>query len=147
MAGKPGRSGRKPKPDSLKLAKGTYRADRFGDPSSKPDPGGVPEMPEFTLKESEEFWKEYIPMLVQLRIATSADAPRLQMMAEAWGLLRKATAAVNNDPIDKDARIAYAEYAKQFQLAAAEFGLNPSARSKIILPETKKPTIQGRQRG
>jgi hypothetical protein len=86
-------------------------------------------------------------MLIEQGIATASDTPRLQAMAEAWALLRMATKLVNSDPIDKDNRIAYAEYSRQFATAAAEFGMNPVARTRITVETKTKPRIQGRTRG
>jgi phage terminase small subunit len=80
-------------------------------------------------------------------IAADIDAPRLQMLCESWALLRSATKALNDDPLDRDTRIAYAEFTKQFASAASEFGMNPADRSKIILDKPKKTTIQSRKRG
>ena len=63
-----------------------------------------------THPEARAFWDRYVPVLIEQGIATATDAPRLQMMAEAWALLRIATKALNKNPINKDTRIAYAEY-------------------------------------
>jgi phage terminase small subunit len=69
------------------------------------------------------------------------------MMCEAWALYRAAIRALKKNPLDKDARISYAEYARQFANAASEFGMNPSDRSRIIVDAPKKQGIQGRKRG
>lgn len=148
MAGKPGRSGRKRKSDVLKIANGTYRADRDGDPDLKPTPIGEPKRPRFRLKAASQFWDQHVPELVRMGVASSIDAPRLQTMCEAWALLRAATSAVNKDPISQPARAAYAEYSRQFSTAASEFGLNPSSRSRIQVVIKKQVTgIKGRTRG
>ena len=147
MAGKPGRSGRKRKADSLKIADGTYRADRSGDPDSKPKPLGKPTKPEFEGQEASDFWDKYVVELIDLGVATSLDAPRLQHLCEVWALLRRATVAVDEDPLEKMARIAYAEYSRQFGTLASEFGLNPASRSKIEIERSKPAGIQGRKRG
>ena len=147
MAGKRGKSGRPPKPDAIRIAEGTYRKDRHGDPESKPKPQGLSKRPTLTLPESRAFWNEYVPKLVELGIAKETDAPRLQMLAESWGLLRRAVKACNADPLDKDARIAFAEYSRQFASAAAEFGMNPADRARIIVEKPQKSRIQGRNRG
>lgn len=148
MSGKPGKSGRRPKPDVLKLAKGTYRADRSGDPDKKPKPDGVPMRPKMSMPEARAFWDRYVPELVRIGVAKQIDSARLQAMCEAWALLRLATKAVNADPIDKDARIAYAEYSRQFAQAADQFGMNPVGRTRIqVDTDDSKPSIAPRKRG
>lgn len=146
MAGKAGRSGRKRKADAIKIATGTFYHYRDGDPEAKPQAKGEPSKPTGLLPDAEEFWDQYVPLLVEMGVAKSSDGPRLQAMAEAWALLRMATKAVNQDPLDKDARISYAEYARQFANAAADFGMNPSSRSRITIDKPAKPAITGRQR-
>jgi len=82
-------------------------------------------------------------------VAKSIDTPRLQNMCELWALLRRATKAVNSDPLDKDSRIAFAEYSRQFAAVADQFGMTPTGRARIVLDDgkEKQPTIQPRQRG
>ncbi|MEO9591875.1 P27 family phage terminase small subunit [Rhodopirellula bahusiensis] len=99
-----------------------------------------------THPEARAFWDRYVPVLIEQGIATATDAPRLQMMAEAWALLRIATKALNKNPINKDTRIAYAEYSRQFAAAASEFGMTPVARSRIVIEKQAKPKIKGRSR-
>ncbi|MEM8668736.1 MAG: P27 family phage terminase small subunit [Planctomycetota bacterium] len=139
--------GRPPKPDAIKIAEGTYRSDRHGDQDAKPKAEGVPVRPEMAMPEAKEFWDQYVPMLVEMGVAKRADTPRLQALAESWALLRRATKAVNDDPIDKYARIAYGEYSRQFTTLANEFGMNPIARSRIIIDKPQKKSIAGRKRG
>ena len=131
----------------MRLADGTYRADRHGDLDSKPKAKGEPTRPKFSDPVARKFWDEYVPQLVEMGVAKATDAARLQNLCELWALVRKATKAANDDPLDKNARIAYVDYTKHFANAASEFGLNPSARSRIMIDKPSKPAIQGRQRG
>ena len=147
MAGVAGRSGRKRKPDSIKILQGTYRSDRQGAPELKPSPDGAPVKPEFALPEAGAFWDAYVPELVRMGVAAAVDAPRLQLLCESWALLRRATDRLNEDPFDKVARCAQAEYSRQFTAATSEFGLTPSARSRIqVQVKATEPPFKPRNR-
>lgn len=147
MAGKPGRSGRRPKPDVLKIAQGTYRAKRSGNPKDKVDVKGAPKKPHFENPYADALWDETVKELVELGVATKIDAPLLRTMCELWGLYRMAYEIAEKDPTDKDARIAVVSYVAKFEQVAARFGLNPSDRGRIKIEKPKQSVTQARKRG
>lgn len=147
MAGKKGRSGRRPKPDALKIASGTYRADRSGDLASKVTPEGKPERPHFTNPDAAAMWDREVEELMRVGVATVLDGPMLQIMCELYGLYRASYAIAELDPTDKDARIATATYATKVDAIASRFGLNASDRGRLKVDVAKPAGIQARKRG
>ena len=59
------------------------------------------------------------------------DAAAVQGVCEMWSLYRKTLKIVNDDPIDKDARIAVTSYWQAFITAAARLGMTPTDRLKL----------------
>lgn len=147
MAGKRGRSGRRPKPDAVKLAAGTYRYSDSGDPEEKPEADGAPQKPVFASVHASELWDKTVTELVAMQVAARIDSALLRSMCELWGLYRISYEIAESDPTDKDARIAVVAYWAKFEQAAARFGMNPSDRGRLRIEKPKEPAIPARQRG
>lgn len=139
MAGKKGRSGRKPaKPDAVRLADGTYRSDRHGLIELKPQAGGLPRKPIFACRHAEQLWDDIAAELAEIGVVKRIDASLLQSLCELWGLYRKSYAIAAQRPIDRDARISVVAYWAKFEQAAARFGLNPQDRSRLQIDKPKQ---------
>lgn len=147
MAGKRGRSGRRPKPRVLHIAEGTHRDDRHGAVGDSFDAEGAPEKPEFSNPWAAQLWEQEVSDLINRGIAKKLDRAMLQSMCELWGLYRHSLSIAEDNPIDKDARIAVATYWAKFEQAAARFGMNASDRSRLKIEKPKTPLIQQRKRG
>lgn len=114
--------GRKPKPTALKLLDGT-RSDRVNrdEPAL---PKGHTEAPGWLEGDARSHWNELAPMLHKAGLLTEGDRPALALMCAAYGRLRL-------DPLDDKANDLY-------RRMLIEFGLTPSARSRIKAT-TEKP--------
>lgn len=103
--------------------------------------------PEFTNAAASDLWDEVVAELVSLGVATPLDVPMLKSMCEVWGLYRAAYKVAEDDPTDKDARIAVVAYWAKFEQAAARFGMNASDRGRLQIAKKPKGGITARKRG
>lgn len=147
MAGRKGRSGRRPLPTEVKKAQGTYQSCRA--------PGGKPanEMrfpvarlvpPEWLDFEGVEEWNRIVPHLDRVKVLTEPDLIALASYCASAALainatrqyqrdglmktLAKGGASVRPHPLIKVA----AEARAQCLRFAIEFGLTPAARSRVL---------------
>ncbi len=147
MAGKKGRSGRKPKPTVLHIAQGTHRNDRHGPQDAQPEIDPTLTKPEFECPYASKLWDDEVQATIDAGLATKVDGPLLRSACELWGLYVMSYQIALNDPTDKDARIAVTNYWAKFEQAAARFGWNPSDRSRLKIEKPKAPGIAPRKRG
>lgn len=137
--------GRKPKPNELKLLEGNPGKRRIRRGSS---PTGRPKMPVDLLPAAEAEWKRVVPGLIKLGLATKFDqvaladyctcVARLEQCEKALsehGLLVQGERGLVKNPAAQMAR----EYRVSIMKWCAEFGLTPSARGRMSLPEPKNP--------
>lgn len=108
--------GRKPKPTALKILDGD-REDRINRdepvlPEADVDVPGC-----LTSDDAKEHWADLAPMLLAAGLLTEGDRPALALLCEAYAITRV-------DPLDYKARDLY-------RRMLIEFGLTPSARSRI----------------
>lgn len=110
--------GRKPKPTALKILDGT-RADRINRDEPVLPAGGLE--PPSWLNDVEghgrDHWDELAPLLSKAGLLTEGDRPALALLCRAYARLRL-------DPLDDRANDLY-------RRMLIEFGLTPSARSRI----------------
>lgn len=113
--------GTKPAPTSLKVMKGTQpcRVNR-NEPEA---PAGTPEPPAYLDAEGLAFWAEVAPLLVAMRVLTTADRHSLGLLCDSYSRWRK----------DGDDHKRRDEYRKLL----AEFGLSPSSRSGLKVEPAK----------
>lgn len=85
MAGKPGRSGRRPKPTNLLKFEGGYRKDRHGDGIS-PDPRAeIPDPPKALGKgEALAEWNRITALLIETKCVTKLDRASLAAYCLEW---------------------------------------------------------------
>lgn len=115
--------GRKPAPTALKILKGTQpcRINR----NEPVVPPGIPEPPGFLDAIGKQFWVEHAQLLAGMGVLTQADKYALGMLAESFARYRQY-------PDDQRRR-------DEFRKLLVEFGLTPSARSRLKV-DGKKPT-------
>lgn len=156
MPGTPGRSGRKPTPNHLKVLSGSRRARK---PESLPQPTeGAPTCPSWLTAEAKAEWRRVVPELERLKLLSKIDRGALASYCEAWSTLKAATGEVQKYGISMiviereldDGTRLYAKVAKNPAVVVArdamasirsfcsEFGLTPSARSRM--PVKDAPT-------
>ena len=137
-------TGRPPKPTAIKKLTGNPGKRALS--KNEPQPERViPAMPRGLLKYARQFWKAHAERLGQLGLLTEADGGAFTMMATHYALARLAlddiqayglsrldkNGAVRKNPmlqVWRENSAAYLRYAQQF-------GLTPSARGRLNIPE------------
>lgn len=138
-----GAGGRPPKPTQLKVLQGTDRPDRANPAEPKPA-GGVPDIPVWLPVKARRYWKQLAPILDDMKVLTSADGTALALLASVLLEYVTAQAVVLKEGLTYESftehgriirprpEVAIAADAwRRAWTAAAGFGLNPSARSKV----------------
>lgn len=118
-------AGRPRKSEQQHRIEGTYRHNEHGHIGG-PSESGQPVQPDTLNADGRWLWE-----FVLRHWMTELDSVQLQQLCETWQLVRAAQQAVNNDPLDRDARTAWTAYSKAFNSLAGKFGLNPSDRAKL----------------
>ena len=140
--------GRKPKPSGLKVIAGTDRADRRNDQEPKFNPE-IPTVPAFLSDYAKVEWGRVCDALYQAGILAKTDRAVLAAYCQAFGRWQQAEEALAQmgardgvtkglmikttngnavqNPLVGTANKAMADMARY----AAEFGMTPSARSRI----------------
>ena len=150
--------GRKPKPSGLKVIAGTDRADRRNEnePKFAPD---IPTAPGFLSDEAQEEWARVCVQLYSQGVLSQVDRAALAAYCQAYGRWQQAEEALAKmaerdrvtkgmmikttngnavqNPLVGTANKAMADMMRY----AAEFGMTPSARSRISasLPDEGDP--------
>ncbi|WP_051440798.1 P27 family predicted phage terminase small subunit [Ensifer sp. WSM1721] len=136
MVGKPGRSGRKPKPSRLKEAEGNR-----GHREILPDlaASGLPLMPIDLNDEEKELWEETVVSLPSGLLAR-ADTATIETFVVAWQQSREARRIIRrtgplvqspNGPIRNPAFSIWARSASLALRAATEIGSSPVSRARF----------------
>jgi P27 family predicted phage terminase small subunit len=81
-----GKRGPRRTPTAVKVARGTHRKDRDGDPSLEPQPEkiGAPAAPTGLGKIGRAKWKQLAPRLSKLGLLTEQDLEALSLLCEAY---------------------------------------------------------------
>lgn len=132
-------------PTETKKLRGTFRKDRAS--SDEPaDPVSLPECPAWLDDEGKAEWERLAPLLVSRRTVTDASRGLLAILCSSWSMFVHATMTVNGlrdsgEASAHDIRrwsAAMTEASATYIRAAAEFGIGPASRTKVVaLPETK----------
>lgn len=149
--------GPKREPTSLKKLKGNPSKRRL--PKDEPAPGGQAEKPEWLTLEAAREWDEIVPPLVSAGLATSADVVALAVLVETFAqfkrlrdltygreIMAKGGRSVTSDDgetvwetpptLVKHPLLPALAQARDTLLRYADhFGMTPSARAKIALPD------------
>ncbi len=136
--------GRKPKPTAVKKLQ--------GNPGKRPLPQREPK-PKTAVKKPRgmgkglqaRFWDEHAPELERLQILTGIDGPAFRLMAEHYALAVQAVQEVREEGLTVEGRdgfekknpkaTVFRENSLAFKGYATEFGMTPSARTRLQLPE------------
>lgn len=144
MAGRPGRSGRKPKPTYLKLLEGNPGHRPLNKNEPKPPPA-TPRCPRHLSAEARREWSRVTPLLATLGLLTRIDRAALAMYCEAWGRWVEAEDALkkygvmvkspNGFPMQSP-YLAVANMAmQQMRGLLTEFGMSPASRTRLSVQE------------
>jgi P27 family predicted phage terminase small subunit len=151
-------AGRPPKPTALKALQGNPGKR----PLNKREPKSsvlTSEPPPWLDEYAKEAWEQISPLLVGMRVLTEADAPALCLLVKAWSDWRTADAVIQREGTsfevkewDRGAeefvvvsirrRPEVAERAdawRRVRLALTDFGMTPSARSRVVTADEGDP--------
>lgn len=136
--------GRKPKPTAVKQLQ--------GNPGKRPLARREPK-PRTAVKRphglgrgvQRKFWDEHAEELERLSVLTGVDVPAFRLMAEAYALAVQAaqelrdggslTVEGRDGPKKNPLAQVFRDQATLFKSFATEFGMTPSARARLQLPE------------
>lgn len=144
-----GRRGPPPKPSKLKKLEGTFRKDRAAGGTEMVPAAGVPVRPSWLDPEAKKEWARIVPQLAQLGVLTDIDGSMLADYCAAHSLAVKAAKQYQREGLviktpfgpQRHPMIKVAQEARsQARLLAGEFGLSPSARSRVKIPEKPPAT-------
>jgi P27 family predicted phage terminase small subunit len=137
--------GRKPKPTMLKVLDGNpgRRPLNEREPAA---PQGVPACPDWLSDEAKAEWKRVIPELQMMGLLSTADRAALAAYCTAWARWVEAEAMVRKfGPIVKSPEKGFPMKSPYLSIAdqaletmrklMVEFGLTPSSRSRIKVPD------------
>jgi P27 family predicted phage terminase small subunit len=145
-----GKRGPPPKPSALKKAQGTYRKSRAPAKEIEPTPG-APECPEQLDEIGRAEWLRIVPELERVGVLTVVDRVALEGYCANYSLARQYQAEAEREPLvevpiqTKGGDVHYVikpnpaagEARRHWALVkmfAAEFGLTPSARTRVGKP-------------
>ncbi len=146
-------TGRKPKPNNLKLVQGNPGKRPINHEEPKPPPI-APKPPAWLHKEGKKEWKRLAPQLEKLGLLTQIDAAAFTCYCECWAQYRDAVEFTHKHgtvyPIKtNDGEVKYLQQvpqvgianqmAKQMRSLCAEFGMTPSSRGRMNVPGEKTP--------
>ncbi|MGE5611157.1 MAG: phage terminase small subunit P27 family [Bacillota bacterium] len=139
-----GLRGPKPTPSAVKIARGTYRADRAA--ACEAQPLGKPTCPNFLSTDERKEFRRVVRLLSSMGLIGAIDGNALARYARLWCRWRQAEQMITKTgdvfPIkDSDGKVKclqqspYVSIARslseQLDKLEASFGMNPSARSRI----------------
>jgi len=137
--------GRKPKPTTIRLLEGNPGKRPLNRREPKP-PAGVPECPEFLDDEARAEWYRSVTVLKDMRLLTPADRSALaaycmtySRWVQAEAQVRKFGSIVKSPEKGFPMKSPYLIIAEQsletMRKFMVEFGLTPSSRSRIRIPD------------
>lgn len=145
-----GKRGPKPKPSALKLVQGTFRPDRAAAREPKPPrPARAPAPPSFLGKLAKQEWRRVAPVLHKLTLLGKGDIGKLAAYCQAYARWREAERIIDEQGMtfmtDKGYVVQRPEIsisksqATLMRQLGSDFGLDPSSRTRIDVPEPEKP--------
>jgi len=143
-----GLRGPAPKPTSLVILEGNRGRRPLND--REPKPLAVrPKCPTYLDEAGQKEWKRLIPILLRMRILTEADGIALANLCQAYSTMTKAQEQLNKAGILYKTKSGYIQQSPLLGIVNSqieiinrlcrEFGLTPSARSRILTPQDDTP--------
>jgi P27 family predicted phage terminase small subunit len=157
-------AGRKRIPTKIKIIRGTFRKDRVPEHEPEPEPvRDMPKPPPDLPSAGKKLWKKLAAELVDKKVLTVVDLPALEVCCLNYGLFKELHRAIHKkieDPVTgKLRKRTLAEYMQgkssqtmpeYVQMARAfttfksyltEFGLTPSSRARLDIPEAEPEEV------
>ena len=150
-----GRRGTKPTPTNVLKLRGSWRGDIN---KNEPQPEAIPPpMPDALDGMAKDCWEQLVPLLADMKVLTVADGMALYLLSETYATWRRADDMLKKDgdvyPIKtEDGKIKYLQQspyvaiarnsAKALKDLLCEFGLTPSARSRVQTTGDNQSTKQ-----
>jgi len=145
-----GKRGPAPTPSAVLKLRGSWRADaNKAEPTPK---AGKPVCPKWLDKNAKAAWRQLIPQLADMGVLTKIDGQALALLCQTWGKWKDAELAIRQHgsvvPIyNADGSLKYMQQSPYVSIARSaadqlarmfrEFGMTPSARTRIEVPEQK----------
>ena len=144
-----GLRGPAPKPTSLVILEGNRGRRPIND--REPKPLAVrPKCPTYLDEAGQKEWKRLIPILLRMRILTEADGMALANLCQAYSTMTKAQEQLNKAGILYKTKSGYIQQSPLLGIVNSqieiinrlcrEFGLTPSARSRILTQQDDTST-------
>ncbi len=155
-----GKRGPKRAPTAQKIARGTHRKDRDGDPAAEPKPDQIeaPKPPAHLGQVGRAKWLDLAPRLAKIGLLTENDLEALALLCESFGEKAACEATLQehgeytvleNGYIAAHPAIARLDRAiKRIRQLMAAFGMTPSDRAgmKIQTANSTQKAVQTRKR-
>lgn len=141
-------AGRKPKPTAQKKLEGNPGKRKLNGSEPKATPG-APDCPAYVTGEARKEWDRVIPLLAEMELLAHADLGTIATYCQAYGEAFDAQLKLNkegltvkvNGQVIPHPLINIRRKAQQMMLSAgSQLGLNPSARSRIHIEKTERPS-------
>jgi P27 family predicted phage terminase small subunit len=141
------RTGRPPKPTKLKILAGNPGKRPL--PKGEPQPTqGAPSRPDWLLPEAKREWSRLAPELERLGLLTGVDRAAFASYCQCWAMYVDAVKDVEKSGTFKTLESGYemprasvgiaVKMLEKLSALGAKFGLSPSDRARISIPEPKK---------
>jgi P27 family predicted phage terminase small subunit len=141
--------GRKPTPSYLKAVTGTDRADRRNAAEPRPGQFGA-KAPAHLSNGAREVWDDVVGILCRMGVLTEADALAVELLCEArsdWVSARAIIREHGGETYVTDSGLIKAhpavamrnDAARRMQSLFSEFGMTPSARSRVAVEMDDEP--------
>ena len=134
-------AGRKPKPTAMKELEGNPGKRKLN--KKEPMPGkGMPDCPKWLLPDAQEEWKRLCEKLSQMGVLTEIDRSAFAAYCQSYARWKEAQDHINSEGATYETEngmqrpnpwVAICNTEQRLMMqAASEFGLTPSARSRIM---------------
>lgn len=143
--------GRKPKPTALKLLEGNPGKRQLNMNEPRLTQKMPPECPDWLEEEAQAEWNRLSETLFEMGILTDLDVVPFAAYCQAYARWREAEEFISQHGSIVKTKTGYWQQVPQVSIAhtnqkamlqaAAEFGLTPSARSRIIAGNAKKEEV------
>lgn len=134
--------GRKPKPTAVKVLEGNPGKRKLNKAEIEPVKGVIPDCPDWLEDEAKEEWDRICKNLYELGLLTDLDVQAFASYCQAYARWREAEEFITQHGSIVKTKTGYWQQVPQVSIAhqnqkimmqaAAEFGLTPSARARIV---------------
>ncbi|WP_026523292.1 phage terminase small subunit P27 family [Butyrivibrio sp. MB2005] len=143
--------GRKPKPTAIKVLEGNPGKRKLNKNEIVPEKGKLPKCPDWLEDEAKAEWDRLCKNLFELGILTELDLMPFASYCQAYARWREAEEFISQHGTIVKTKSGYWQQVPQVSIshqnqkimmqAASEFGLTPSARSRIIAGNAREAEI------